>query len=115
MQSKGYVNAAPEVQKLLEHEYPHTLSTQRFEQLMRHTREKMAECGEKIMAGEIEAAPYAYAGSSGCDYCDYRGICGMEAEEERAHAHVLEDLQDEEIWEVLHERYNVDSGTEESN
>ncbi len=115
MQSKGYVNAAPEVQELLEHEYPHTLSTQRFEQLMRHTREKMAECGEKIMAGEIEAAPYAYAGSSGCDYCDYRGICGMEAEEERAHAHVLEDLQDEEIWEVLHERYNVDSGTEESN
>lgn len=114
MQSKGYVNVTPEVRERLDGEYPNMLSTKQFDWLMQHTREKMAECGEKIMAGEMEAAPYIYGNHSGCDYCDYRGICGMDLEEQHTHSRVFEELQEEEIWEVLHERHKVDSGTEEN-
>lgn len=113
MRSKGYVNADQNVQERLDSEYPHMLSTAQFEILMQHTREKMADCGEKIMSGEIEAAPYAYAGHSGCDYCDLRSVCGTDHEGQRTRSRVMEDMKEEEVWEVLHERRQMDSGSTE--
>lgn len=115
MQSKGYVNVDSEVQERLSGDFPHTMSTMQFDWLMQHTREKMAECGEQIMEGEMSVAPYVYAGKSGCDYCDFRGVCGIDAEALRTQSRVLEELKEEEVWEVLHERNQVDSGTEENN
>lgn len=114
MQSKGYVNVDAEVRERMEGDYPHTMSTNQFDQLMQHTREKMAECGEHIMKGEMEVAPYAYEGRSGCDYCDFRGVCGIEQEGQRAQSRVFEELKEEEVWEVLHERHQMDSGTKEN-
>ena len=113
MQSKGYVNADQIVQKCLDSEYPHMLSTAQFEILMQYTREKMADCGEKIMSGEIEAAPYAYDGRSGCDYCNLRSVCGMDHESRRSQSRVMEDMEEEEVWEVLHEQRQMDSGSTE--
>lgn len=114
MQSKGYVNVDSEIQERLAGDYPHTMSTIQFDWLMQHTREKMAECGEQIMKGEMEAAPYAYAGCSGCDYCEFSEICGMEQEEKREKSRIFEEIEEEKIWEVLHERHQMDSGTEEN-
>lgn len=113
MQSKGYVNTDSEVQDRLAGTYPNTLSTMQFDWLMSHTREKMAECGEQIMQGGMEAAPYVYEGRSGCDYCDFREICGIEKNNKREQSRVLEPIDEEEIWRKLHERHQMDRGSEE--
>lgn len=130
MKCKGYVNEEPSVVKHLDHgmvngdelvpavaspvvpvesdqagsysKKSHVLSTEQFDLLMAHTREKMAECGGRILEGEIEASPYTFGSRSGCDYCPYGSVCGRE--NQKASTRVLEDMSDEEVWEVLREQ-----------
>ena len=130
MKCKGYVNEEPSVVKHLDHglvngdelvpavsspvvpvdsdkmgnysKKSHVLSTEQFELLMEHTREKMEECGNRILAGEIAAKPYVFGGSSGCDYCPFGSVCGRENQKDNVRA--MDDMSDEEVWEVLHER-----------
>ena len=33
---------------------------------------------DRIYAGEVQANPYELNGSTGCDYCAYRDICGFD-------------------------------------
>jgi ATP-dependent helicase/nuclease subunit B len=80
------------------------MSTEQFERLMEHTGEKMKDCGERIMSGEIAAVPYAYESRSGCDYCDYRSICGREERESRDRVCRMEKMSDDQVWEVLYEQ-----------
>ena len=83
--------------------YSHILSTGQFERLMKHTREKMREFGNRIYAGEIQAAPYEMGNAGGCDYCGLRGICGMEKQELAESKRECPPMKDEEVWEVLDE------------
>lgn len=108
MQCKGYANADPLIKENLDSEYPHAISTKQFDLLMEHTREKMAQCGESIMDGTIAATPYRFANRSGCDYCDMRTVCGIDYEGQQKQAQVMEDMEEDEIWEVLHERHQMD-------
>ena len=130
MKCKGYVNAEPSVVKHLDHglvngdelvpavsspvvpvesdkggsysKKSHVLSTEQFELLMEHTREKIEECGNRILAGEIEAKTYAFASYNGCQYCPYGSVCGRENQKDDICT--MDDMSDEEVWEVLHER-----------
>lgn len=108
MKCKGYVNIMPTVQENMGDEYPRAISTKQFELLMEHTREKMKQCGEDILDGELKAAPYHFKNKSGCDYCPMRAVCGVDCEREKNTARVMEDKKEEEIWEVLNEQYQVD-------
>lgn len=130
MKCKGYVNGEPLVVKHLDHgmvngdelvaavsssvvpvesdkngsysKKSHVLTEEQFELLMTHTREKMAECGNRILAGEIKAKPYVFGDKSGCDYCPFGSVCGKKGQGDSLC--VMEDMKDEEVWEVLHER-----------
>ena len=33
---------------------------------------------DRSMTGEVQANPYELNGSTGCDYCAYRDICGFD-------------------------------------
>lgn len=114
MQSKGYVNIEPEIRDHLEEEYPNVISTTQFEWLMEHTRKKMTECGKKIYDGDISVAPYVFDGHTGCDYCSYRSVCGLDRDGQRRKSRVMEDMKEEEVWEVLYEQRSVDGGSEEN-
>lgn len=83
--------------------YSHVMSTEQFERLMAHTREKMREFGSRIYGGEIQAAPYQMADAGGCDYCRLRGICGMEKQELAESRKNCPPMKDEEVWEALNE------------
>ena len=54
------------------------------------------------MAGEIKAKPYIFGDKSGCDYCPFGSVCGKKGQGDSLC--VMEDMKDEEVWEVLHER-----------
>lgn len=132
MKSKGYVNEKPAIVKYLDHgmvngdelnpaassalfplesdktgnytKKSQVLSTEQFELLMEHTREKMAECGERILGGEIEASPARFETHSGCEYCPFSAVCGKEKELPKEAVREMEPMSDEEVWEVLCER-----------
>lgn len=132
MKSKGYVNREPSVVKHLDStvvngeelvpvsasslfpievdkagEYKkksQVMSTEQFELLMAHTRRKMTECGNQILAGEISDRPYSFENRSGCDYCEYRSVCGRENKQQKNGVRRMENMSDEEVWEVLDER-----------
>ncbi|MBR5738666.1 MAG: PD-(D/E)XK nuclease family protein, partial [Lachnospiraceae bacterium] len=54
------------------------LSAEELAELGAFSVNKAAELSGRISSGEIEAAPYRYKQSTGCDYCDFRGICGRD-------------------------------------
>lgn len=49
-------------------------------------------------AGEVQANPYELNGSTGCDYCAYRDICGFDPKTGRLCVHrSLEKYSKEEV------------------
>ena len=45
--------------------------------MLSYTKKKEAQVKRQIYAGEVQANPYELNGSTGCDYCAYRDICGL--------------------------------------
>ncbi len=54
------------------------LAPELLEGLLSHTREVMKEDAKKILAGDIRVYPYRYGESTGCDYCRFAAVCGMD-------------------------------------
>ncbi|MBO4394990.1 MAG: PD-(D/E)XK nuclease family protein [Eubacterium sp.] len=74
---------------------PHLLTDDEFKKLMKHTGENIMRCGTEMYEGRIEAAPYRWNESSGkpgsgCDFCPYAGVCGVEARTRDSMSRVLE-------------------------
>ena len=46
--------------------------------MLSYTKKKEAQVKRQIYAGEVQANPYELNGSTGCDYCAYRDICGFD-------------------------------------
>lgn len=86
----------------------HVMSTEQFSRVIAHTREKMAEFGNRIFEGEIEAAPYRIKSECGCDYCGLRSVCGVENKELASYLREYPDMKEEEVWEVLYGNGSVD-------
>ena len=49
-----------------------------FDANQTYTSGKIREIGEKIMAGETEAAPYLLGTKRACEWCPYRPVCGFD-------------------------------------
>ncbi len=52
-----------------------TLSTKDFAALSSYVNETILHLGQRMMQGDIGISPYELAGKTGCDYCEFRGIC----------------------------------------
>lgn len=49
-----------------------------FQAMMRHAVKKVRKAHERILKGETDALPYRRGQESGCDYCQYRHVCGFD-------------------------------------
>lgn len=88
--------------------YSHVMSTERFERLMGHTREKLREFGNRIYEGEIGAAPFRMGSENGCGHCRLRGVCGVEDKTLSSYVREYPEMKEEEVWEVLYGQDSVD-------
>lgn len=82
------------------------LTEEKWNRLMTHTQKMAADFGGRILDGVIHARPYRLGTETGCDYCGFNSICGMERAEFAACCHLLKEKKEEEIWNEL------DKGTE---
>ena len=46
--------------------------------LLEHTRDVMKKDAERILSGEINVHPYRFGEKTGCDYCRYAALCGLD-------------------------------------
>jgi len=46
-----------------------------FSALLRHVQKRLAELGDQIIAGRIDASPYRMGQLTPCPNCDYRAVC----------------------------------------
>ncbi|MDO4321983.1 MAG: exodeoxyribonuclease V subunit gamma [Lachnospiraceae bacterium] len=54
------------------------VTTQQFEQLSGFVAKKLEVMAGQILAGAIEASPFADRNHSACDYCEYSDVCGFD-------------------------------------
>ena len=78
-----------------------TLEADEFLLLLEYTRQKEAFIKEEMLSGTVDAKPYAMRTSTGCDYCDYKTVCGFDTQLEGYAYHQLEKYGKEEVVEQM--------------
>ena len=101
LRMKGLTNESQKVAVHLEAVGGQKISAERFEGLRRHVQHRVREFGERILAGEIEVAPYRRKKDSACDYCAFHAICGFDPKIPGYHFRRLKEQTPEEIWERI--------------
>lgn len=74
-----------------------------FALFLAFARKKEQELKDQMGEGHAEAAPYELNGSTGCDYCAYRGICGFDPRLDGYAYRSLENYSKEEVLEHIRE------------
>ena len=72
-----------------------------FETISAYVKKTVSELEEKMRNGEIQVSPYEMGSITGCEYCDFRGICGFDEEIEGCSYRKLGKLSDEEVLEQM--------------
>ena len=103
----------------------HVISDEEFFVLGDYVQMLLEESGRSMVRGEVDCAPYKIKKDTGCDYCEYHGICGFDAGIEgyayrclrapKERAEIIDLMRKElEIYHLRKERTandEVDSGT----
>ncbi len=82
---------------------------EQFQELSDYVNRKIRKMGAEVLEGRIDAAPYELKGAAACDYCAYRGVCGIDAKDKGFRFRRLKVFDQEEIW----ERIQSENGTKE--
>ena len=119
----GLVNKDPEVIQKLDQDMPGKSSVlplsynkdgslragssvaaeRQFEALSAFVNRKIQKLGSEILEGRADVNPYELKGKTACDYCAYRGVCGLEPKDEGYGMRRLKVFEDAEIWERIEE------------
>jgi len=67
-----------------------------FRVMMRHAVKKVKETHRRILEGEAGAHPYRQGQESGCDYCQYRHVCGFDVKVPGYHYRDIQKMGKEE-------------------
>lgn len=88
-----------------EHKVQGSVATlQQFDVLRKVMEDLLVRMGESLLNGDVAAAPVAPDNKhSPCSYCEYRPICGRDADEP---AYILDKQDDQEVMEQLERKVN---------
>ncbi len=78
------------------------ISDTQFTQIFDHIEKLMAQTGDSIVGGEIEAKPIDGRESAACNYCDFKSICGIENKE----IFKVPDIKNAQVFEILEKEKN---------
>ena len=84
--------------------YSKTLSNEEFSEVLEYAEEKRQELKREMNEGNVDAFPYEMGQQTGCDYCEYRDICGFDEAIPGYEYRRLGKLSKEEVLEKIHEK-----------
>ena len=131
----GLVNSDPEIIRLLDRSMPGKSSVlplscnkdgslragspvatkEHFAQLGAFVNRKIQQIGSEMLEGRMDVAPYELKGKTACDFCAYRGVCGLDARTKGFHVRRLPVFDDKEIWRRIGEEDSEMKHPEEEN
>ncbi len=79
-----------------------TISARDFGALFAYVNETILRLGQRMMQGDISTAPYALAGTTGCDYCEFGAVCQFDPKVPGFGFRRLNELSEEEIKQEFH-------------
>lgn len=117
----GLVNGDPEVIRKLDQDMPGKSSVlplsynrdgslragssvaaeRQFKDLSSFVNRRIQRIGAEILEGRLDVNPYELKGKTACDYCAYRGVCGLDSKDEGYGFRRLKAFEDGEIWERI--------------
>lgn len=74
-----------------------TMEAEDFAALSSYVNETILRLGQRMVNGDIAVSPFALAGRSGCDYCEFRAVCQFDARVPGFSYRRLQDLSKEEF------------------
>lgn len=85
-------------------ESPDILTVEKMKQLTEYVQDYINLSMEEILKGDIAVKPYMKNKKTGCDYCDYRSICGFDEKMPGCKYDSLRNLSEEEVFKRIAER-----------
>jgi ATP-dependent helicase/nuclease subunit B len=76
-------------------------TSEQFEMLLKHVKEKLMNTCEEMLSGEINIEPYKKKDATPCSYCEYNSICQFDPTLKENTYKIIKDKKDNEIWELL--------------
>lgn len=76
-----------------------------FEILSDYVNHKVRSLSKEILSGKADVTPYRFGKKSGCDFCDYSGICNFYPDKNHKYNDLL-DIDKEEGFEKMEEKIN---------
>lgn len=86
------------------------VSTSDMKELIQYAQKRIADYGREILHGNVEALPYQMGDQTGCDYCEYRSVCGFDEKIEGFSYRRLPKEEKEELWNRIHEQTGKEEG-----
>jgi len=81
------------------------LSAEQFAALRKHVRFILRETAEDIFRGIVEIRPFKFGKKRACTYCRYKAVCQFDSCSEENAFHLLPDLDEKDIWQLLQRGY----------
>lgn len=72
-----------------------------FRDMSSFVNRKIQKIGSEILEGRMDVNPYELKGKTACDYCAYRGVCGLDPKDEGYGFRRLKAFEDAEVWERI--------------
>jgi ATP-dependent helicase/nuclease subunit B len=74
---------------------------EQFDQLRKYVRKLLIRMGEEMLKGNVSIMPYKKKRVTSCAYCSYASVCQFDPEMKNNKYRVLNDMKDNEVWELL--------------
>ncbi len=123
LKPNGLINADPEIIQRLDQSMPGrsevlpivynkdgslragspVASGEQFAALSRYVNRKIQKIGAEVLDGRMEVNPYELKGKTACDYCSYKGVCGLDSKTKGFRKRRLPIFGDDEIWKRIEE------------
>jgi len=79
------------------------LSKEEFLEVLKYAETKRSELKSEMNVGKADPAPYEMGQQTGCDYCEYRNICGFDESIPGYEYRRLHKLSKEEVLKKIHD------------
>lgn len=77
------------------------LSADEFDTFLEYTKKKENEIKQNIIEGNVKVSPYKLNENTGCDYCEYRSICGFDSRIEGYEFKTLKKYAQDEVLALM--------------
>lgn len=77
------------------------LSAEEFDTFLEYTKKKENEIKQDIVKGNVKISPYKLNENTGCDYCEYRSICGFDSRIEGYEFKTLKKYAQDEVLALM--------------